>query len=113
MHGPGTGTLLRREEGVGIRIDSSRSARFNLASKLVEDGIIPWTLLPVEQRWKWQTDIKLRPYQQESLDFFVKHGSMTLVYPFGGGKSFFGVQVIACIFGRTLVVVPSVSLIAV
>lgn len=105
--------MLRREKGIGIRIDSSHSARFHLASKLVQDGIIPWTSRPVEQKWKWQTDIKLRPYQQEAFDFFLKNGAMTLVYPFGGGKSFFGVQVIACISGRTLVVVPSVSLIAV
>lgn len=106
-------SLLRREEGVGIRIGSSRSARFNLASRLVEDGVIPWTSKPVEQRWKWQTDIKLRPYQQEAFDLFLKNGAMTLVYPFGGGKSFFGVHVAACISGRTLVVVPSLSLISV
>ncbi len=106
-------SLLRREEGIGIRIKPSRASRFNLASRLVEDGVIPWTSKPVEQRWKWQTDIQLRPYQQEAFDFFLKNGAMTLVYPFGGGKSFFGVYVAACISGRTLVVVPSLSLISV
>ena len=38
---------------------------------------------------------------------------MTLVYPFGSGKTYFGVQAISCISGRTLVVVPSISQIAI
>jgi DNA excision repair protein ERCC-3 len=96
-----------------IRIKSSPSSRFNLASKLITDGIIPWAGKKVEQSWKWSTDIQLRPYQKEAMDFFIKHGSMTLVYPFGSGKTLFGVQTISCISGRTLVVVPSVSQIAV
>ena len=66
-----------------------------------------------QQSWKWLTDIKLRPYQQEAMDFFIIHGAMTLVYPFGAGKTLFGVQAISCISDRTLVVVPSVSHIAV
>lgn len=47
------------------------------------------------------------------MDFFIRHGAMTLVYPFGAGKTLFGVQAISCISDRTLVVVPSVSHIAV
>lgn len=38
---------------------------------------------------------------------------MTLVYPFGAGKTLFGIQVISCVSDRTLVVVPSVSHMAV
>jgi DNA excision repair protein ERCC-3 len=102
--------LLRKEKDIGIRVKSTASARFNLASKLVSDGVIPWTSRTVNQRL---TDIKLRPYQQEAMDFFIRHGAMTLVYPFGAGKTLFGVQVISCISDRTLVVVPSVSHIAV
>jgi DNA excision repair protein ERCC-3 len=51
--------------------------------------------------------------QNKAMDFFIKHGSMTLVHPFGSGKTLFGVQAISCVSGRTLVVVPSVSQIAV
>lgn len=105
--------LLRKEKDIGIRVKSTASARFNLASKLVSDGVIPWTSRTVTQLWKWPTDIKLRPYQQEAMDFFITHGAMTLVYPFGAGKTLFGVQAISCISDRTLVVVPSVSHIAV
>ncbi|MDP9287867.1 MAG: DEAD/DEAH box helicase family protein [Thermoproteota archaeon] len=105
--------LLRKEKDIGIRVKSTASARFNLASKLVSDGVIPWTSRTVSQSWMWLTDIKLRPYQQEAMDFFITHGAMTLVYPFGAGKTLFGVQVISCISDRTLVVVPSVSHIAV
>jgi superfamily II DNA or RNA helicase len=103
----------KEEEEQRIRIKSSVSARFNLASKLIMDGIIPWAGRKVEQSWKWPTDIQLRPYQKEAIDFFVEHGSMTLVYPFGSGKTLFGVQAISCVSGKTLVVVPSVSQIAV
>jgi DNA excision repair protein ERCC-3 len=105
--------LLRKEKGIGIRIKSTISARFNLASKLVSDGVIPWTGRTVNQSWKWSTDIQLRTYQLEAMDFFIKHGAMTLVYPFGAGKTLFGVQAISCVSGRTLVVVPSVSQISV
>ena len=105
--------LLRKEKGIGIRIKSAISARFNLASKLVSDGVIPWIGRTVNQSWKWSTNIQLRPYQQEAMDFFIKHGAMTLVYPFGAGKTLFGVQSISCVSGRTLVVVPSVSQISV
>jgi hypothetical protein len=107
------GYLLRKEKNVGIRVKSTASARFNLASKLVSDGVIPWVSKTVYQSWKWSTNIKLRPYQQEAMDFFINHGAMTLVYPFGAGKTLFGVQAISCISDRTLVVVPSVSHIAV
>ena len=79
----------------------------------MSDGVIPWTGRTVNQSWKWSTDIQLRAYQQEAIDFFIKHGAMTLVYPFGAGKTLFGVQAISCVSGRTLVVVPSVSQISV
>jgi DNA excision repair protein ERCC-3 len=107
------GSSSEEQEEERIRIKSSVSARFNLASKLIMDGIIPWAGRKVEQSWKWPTDIQLRPYQKEALDFFVEHGSMTLVHPFGSGKTLFGVHAISCVSGRTLVVVPSVSQIAV
>ena len=105
--------LLRKEKGIGIRVKSTASARFNLASNLVSDGVIPWTARTVNQSWKWSSNIKLRPYQQEAMNFFIKHGAMTLVYPFGAGKTLFGIQVISCVSDRTLVAVPSVSHIAV
>jgi superfamily II DNA or RNA helicase len=107
------GSSSEEEEEARIRIKSSVSARFNLALKLIMDGIIPWTGRKVEQSWKWLTDIQLRPYQKKAMDFFVEHGSMTLVYPFGSGKTLFGVHAISCVSGRTLVVVPSISQIAV
>ena len=113
-------SLLRKEKekggGVGlgtIRVKSASSARFNLASKLVSDGVIPWTGREVNQSWRWTTNIQLRPYQKEVMDFFIKHGAMTLVYPFGAGKTVLGVQAISCVSDRTLVVVPSLSQIAV
>lgn len=105
--------LVRKEKDVGIRIKSAVSSRFNLASNLVIDGVIPWTPKVVKQSWKWSTDIELRQYQKEAMEFFIRHGSMTLVYPFGSGKTYFGVQAISCISGRTLVVVPSISQIAI
>ncbi len=101
--------LLRKEKNIGIRIKSSASARFNLASNLIPDGVIPWTSRTVKQSWRWSSNISLRPYQREAMDFFVSHGTMTL----GAGKTLFGVQAISCVSDRTLVVVPSVSHIAV
>jgi DNA excision repair protein ERCC-3 len=101
--------LVRKEKNIGIRIKSTASARFNLTANLVADGVIPWISRTVSQSWKWSSDISLRQYQQEAMDFFIDHGTMTLVYPFGAGKTLFGVQAISCVSDRTLVVVPSVS----
>lgn len=53
--------LLRKEKDIGIRVRPTASAKFNLASKLVADGVIPWISRTINQSMKWGTDIKLRP----------------------------------------------------
>ncbi|MGC1928892.1 MAG: hypothetical protein WA667_07940 [Candidatus Nitrosopolaris sp.] len=44
--------LLRKEKDIGIRVKSTDSARFILASKLVSDGVIPWSSRTVTQSWR-------------------------------------------------------------
>ncbi len=64
-----------------------------------------------EQQWTLQTDLTLRPYQQEAVDTWAvqgRHG--VVVLPTGVGKSIVGVQAIAETQLPTLVVVPTIDL---
>ncbi|RLE62932.1 MAG: hypothetical protein DRJ38_08715 [Thermoprotei archaeon] len=101
--------LLRREPGRGLRVKSGRL--FSLAIKLVRDGIIPWSPRPVKARWSWKTTVRLRQYQEEALKFWLEHGFMVLIWPFGAGKTYLAVKAIEAVSGKTLIVIPSVSLI--
>jgi len=101
--------LLRRERGKGIRVKSGRIVSLSL--KLLKDGVIPWTSKHVKASWKWKTDIQLRPYQREALEFWLRNGCMTLLFPFGGGKTFTAIAVISAVSDKTLIVVPSLTLV--
>lgn len=101
--------LLRREKGRGLRV--KRGRMFSLACKLIRDGIVPYQPKPVKSVNKWTTDIKLRAYQEEALRFWLEHGYMVLVWPFGAGKTILAVKAIAAASGKTLVVTPGLSLV--
>lgn len=101
--------LLRREDGLGIRVKAGRFV--SLALKLLKDGVIPWAVREVKMDMKWQTDIRLRPYQQEALEFWLRHGNMTLLFPFGAGKTYMAVVAIALLSRPTLIVVPTLTLV--
>ena len=101
--------LLRREKGRGIRVKSGRL--FSLACKLIRDGVIPFQARPVKVLNRWSTDVKLRSYQEEALKFWLEHGFMVLIWPFGAGKTFLAIKAIAAVSGSTLIVTPGLSLV--
>jgi len=89
------------------RIQIKRGFEFKLIAKLIEDGILPFVPRPVEESDLRAWDkIKLRDYQQEAWERFLETGAVGLFYPFGAGKSFFGLYALGRIKGRKLVVVP-------
>jgi DNA excision repair protein ERCC-3 len=100
--------LLRRDEK-GIKIKEGE--RWNLLLALVRDGVLPFMPTPVEVRNKWRTNgLELRDYQKVAFERFLRTGAVTVTWPPGAGKTTFAVACIAAVSGKTLVVVPSVSI---
>jgi len=101
---------LYRKEGKD-KIKIKKGYEFQLIAQLIEDGTLPFTPKPVSpEDLRPYNRIKLRPYQQEAWDRFLKTGALGIFWAFGSGKSYFGIYALARIKGRKLVVVPSLSL---
>jgi len=102
--------LTRREGKDRIRI--KKGYEFQLISRLIEDGILPFIPRPVDEAdLKWDAEpITLRPYQKEWLNEFLSKGATGIFAPFGSGKSVFGAYLCSKLKGRKLVVVPTLTL---
>jgi len=101
--------LLRREGEDRIRI--KKGQEFELIAKLVEDGILPFIPQPVaDEDLRDFKGIELRDYQQPAWDEFIRRGAVGIFWPFGSGKSYFGLYALARIRGRKLVLVNTLTL---
>jgi DNA excision repair protein ERCC-3 len=101
--------FLSRRDEKGIRIKEGE--RWNLLLALVRDGVLPFVPTPVEVKNRWRTrGLELRDYQRAAFEQFLRTGAVTVTWPPGAGKTTFAVACIAAVSGRTLVVVPSVSI---
>jgi len=101
--------LYRKEGKDQIRI--KKGYEFRLIAQMVEDGTLPFIPKPVEPDDLRPYDkIKLRPYQTEAWQKFLKTGAIGIYWAFGAGKSFFGLYALGRIKGRKLVIVPSLTL---
>lgn len=98
--------LTRREGEGAIRI--KRGSEFQLIAQIIEDGCLPFIPQPVDKEDLRTplTDIKLRDYQEEAWRTFLRYGAIGVFWPFGTGKSFFGLYALAALKGPKLVVVP-------
>lgn len=105
------------------RIQIKKGWLFKLQAQLIEDGILPFTPMPVIK-----TD--LRSWTGEGYEFykqickernitglqdrtwkeFLQRGALGIFWAFSAGKSLFGHRIIGNIKGRHLVVVPGLSL---
>jgi len=95
--------LLRRDK-LGIRIREGRI--LSLYEKLLLDGVVPFAPKQVRVLDKWEVDFELRPYQREAFEFWLQHGAMALIWPYGAGKTFFAMRLMAAVSGPTLIVTP-------
>ena len=94
------------------RIKIKKAYEFQLIASLIEDGILPFVPRPVEEPDLRDWDkIELRDYQKEAWERFIETGAIGLFYPFGAGKSFFGLYALGRIKGRKLVVAPNLTLV--
>ncbi len=102
--------FLSRRDEKGIRIREGE--KWNLLLSLVRDGILPFSPTPVKVRNHWKiSGLELRDYQDAAYRQFLLTGAITVVWPPGAGKTTFAIACIAAVSGRTLVVVPSISLV--
>ncbi|MDG6996855.1 MAG: hypothetical protein JRN52_13120 [Nitrososphaerota archaeon] len=97
------------------RLRIRKGYEFKLISKLVEDGILPFIPRPVEpsdlrEESEGEEKLELRGYQSNAWKEFLAKGACGLFWPFGSGKSLFGVYALLQIKGRKLVVVPTLTL---
>jgi len=85
--------------------------RFNFLIQLLKDGILPYRPKPISPEDLESREIfALRDYQKQAYELFLKYSHIGIFYPFGAGKSFLGVYVLAKIKGSKLVVVPTRTL---
>lgn len=86
--------------------------RFNFLLQLLKDGIIPYRPKAVNpEDLNEKEAFELRDYQRQAYDMFLKYSHIGIFYPFGAGKSFLGIYIMAKIKGNKLIVVPTKTLI--
>jgi len=102
--------VQQREGKDAIRI--RKGHEFQLIAQIIEDGGLPFIPRPLEKDdlRTPATTIELRDYQKQGWAAFNEHGAVGIYWPFGAGKSFFGVYACAALKGRKLVVVPTLTL---
>ncbi|MCS7097584.1 MAG: DEAD/DEAH box helicase family protein [Candidatus Methanomethyliaceae archaeon] len=93
------------------RLRIKKGYEFKLIAQMIEDGTLPFMPIPVrEEDLRPWDGIKLRSYQQHAWNEFLNKGAIGVFWPFGSGKSLFGIYVLARVKGRKLVVVPTLTL---
>ncbi len=105
--------LVRRVGDKGFKI--KKGYEYQLIAELVKDGILPFTPKPVDKKHLYpkpmlKEEIRLREYQEEALKRFMETGAIGVYWPFGSGKSFFGLYLLSLVKGPKLVVVPTNTL---
>ncbi len=104
--------LLKRVGPGAIRI--KKGSEWELIAKILEDGGLPFVPLPVDPEDlrpssskggfalnpKWE----MRDYQIEAWDTFLEYGAIGIYWPFGGGKSQFGMELCDRLKGHKLIV---------
>ena len=87
--------------------------RFSFLVELLKEGILPYRPKPANPEDFYErsrVEFKLRDYQKDAWNYFLKYSHILVTYPFGAGKTFLGLYAIAQIKGKKLIVVPSLML---
>jgi DNA excision repair protein ERCC-3 len=99
-----------RDKGIANQLNVKKGYEFNLMASMIADGILPFTAKKVIDVKEPKMDFMLRDYQQEAWDRFLEVGSIGVFWPYGAGKTFFGMYALASLKGPRLVVVPTTTL---
>lgn len=108
--------LWRRKGDTQIR--ANKGSEFDLLAALIDDGILPFQLTPVdpdhlyeEPKFAHGEAIELRDYQEDAWETFLETGACGVYWPPGTGKTFLALWACAHLKGRKLVIVPSRTLV--
>jgi len=103
---------LSRREGPGqLRI--KKGGEWSLISQILEDGGLPFTPQPINENdmrppsnggFALHPDWEMRSYQKEALELFLEYGAVGIYWPFGCGKSEFGLHLCDILRGPKLII---------
>jgi DNA excision repair protein ERCC-3 len=99
--------LLHDRDENRIKINGKRA--FDLIASLVKDGILPFSIKPVDPAdfTERKIDFQLREYQQQAWDELKKYSAIGVFYPPSTGKTVIGLWVMTHLKPKHLVVVPT------
>lgn len=101
------GAFLGKKQDDGSYTIKGGDAWIKLVAGLLKDGILPYQPQPVApELWDAHAacPIRLREYQKPAVNEFLEWGSMSLLLPPGGGKSYVVGYILAHFRGRVLLV---------
>lgn len=86
---------------------------FDVIAESIEQGCLPFKAHKVSQSdlRPAQSAIKLRPYQKEAADHFMRTGAAGIFHPTGAGKSFISLYLLDVIKGKKQIIVPTKTLV--
>lgn len=93
-----------------------RGREYELMAALIELGSLPFKPRPVAEGDLRDVKLagilsKLRDYQKEGWEEFLRHGAVGIYWPWGQGKTVFGLYAIARLKGEKIIVCPTVMLV--
>lgn len=94
----------------------TRGHEFDLIAQIIEAGALPFQPRPVDptdlREVKFEGKLsKLRSHQEAGWQQFIARGAVGIYWPFGQGKTTFGLYAVARLKGPKLIVVPTVLLV--
>lgn len=106
--------VIKREGPGAIRI--KKGSEWELIAKILEDGCLPFTPQPVNEQdlrdnskggFALNPDWSMRDYQKEAWSTFLEYGAIGIYWPFGTGKSEFGLELCDQLKGPKLIIAGS------
>ena len=107
-----------RKEGPG-KIRIKKGSEWQLIAQILEDGGLPFAPSVVDPNdlrprsckgFAGHDEWRIRDYQEEAYSKFMEYGAIGIYWPFGTGKSQFGLDLLDRIKGHKLIVCSTLSL---
>lgn len=104
--------FLTRREGPG-QLKVKKGSEWELIAQILEDGGLPFAQRgvdpndlrkPTTKGFALNPEWEMRDYQQEALALFHEYGAIGIYWPFGCGKSQFGVELCDRLKGHKLII---------
>jgi DNA excision repair protein ERCC-3 len=104
--------FLYKKDSVGV-MSVKKGSEWELIAQIIEDGGMPFEPKVTDSTdfrpnsnggFGGHVDWKVRDYQQEALDKFAEYGAIGIYWPFGTGKSEFGLELLDRLKGHKLII---------